>query len=154
MDVVPNQPPPGNFANDFFVYEAETAVGLAGGLSIPLSIVIQADSYFKLIKLAQFSDIALAVQTESTRVIPLVNIQIQDTGSGRNLFSAPTAMGMIFGDGRLPFILPIVRVFQPSATVAITLTNLTAATTYNIRIALIGIKSFRLGQQQAGPPAG
>jgi hypothetical protein len=150
-DVIPNQPPPGNFANDFFVYEVDTLgplpAGLAPAASQPLSIVIQADSYFKLIKLAHFTDIAAAAQTESTRVVPLVNIQITDTGSGRQLFSAPTSMGALFGDGRLPFILPIVRVFQPSATVSIVLTNYSAATTYNVRLALIGIKSFMLGRQ-------
>jgi hypothetical protein len=148
-DVIPNQPGPGNYANDFFVYEVDTLTalpaGLVAGASQPLSLLIQADSYFKVIKLSHFTDIAGGVQTESTRVIPLVTIQLTDTGAGRNLFSTPTPMGAVMGDGRLPFILPIVRVFQPSATLSIVLTNYSAATTYNIRLAFIGIKSFKLG---------
>jgi hypothetical protein len=153
VSTIPNAPPPGSYANDFFTYEVDTLTalpaGLVAGASIPLTINIQADSFFKWIKASHFTDIAAAAQTDSTRVIPLVNIQLTDTGSGRLLLNAPTPLGAIFGDGRLPFILPIVRVFQPSATISITLTNYSAATTYNVRLAFIGIKSFKTG----GPSA-
>jgi hypothetical protein len=109
---------------------------------------VQADSAFKLTKLGFQADIALAVLTEATNVIPLVTINIVDNGSGRNLFSAPIALGTIFGNGRLPFILPVPRIFMPRSNIGVTLANYTAATTYNIRLAFIGSKIFEQGGNQ------
>lgn len=138
---IPNAPPPGKYTEDYYVYNP-VSFSLAAGAVQPISLAVQADSYFKLIKLTQFSDLALAAQTESTRVLPLVNVQITDTGSGRNLFLNPVPLPALFGDGRIPFILPIVRVFPPSSTIAMSFTNYSAATTYNIQVALHGIKMF------------
>jgi hypothetical protein len=140
---IPNAPDGVSYVEDFFVYEAQT-LALAALTSIPVNIQVQADSDFKLLKLTQFSDIATAVQTESTRVVPLVTLQLTDTGSGRALFSSPVPMGALFGDGRLPFILPIVRIFKARSNINLVFANYSAATTYNIYIALIGTKLFQL----------
>lgn len=129
---------------DFFVY-ATPSISIAGGASSSTSIQIQADAAFELQKLAMFADIAAAVQTESTRVLPLVTIQITDQGSGRQIFSVPVAIPSLFGDGRIPFILPTTKLFSPNSAIQLDFTNFTAATTYNLRVDLIGTKIFMLG---------
>lgn len=128
---------------DFFVY-ATPSVAVAAGAAASTSIQIQADASFELQKLSMFADIALAVQTESTRVLPLVTVQITDQGSGRQLFSVPVAIPSLFGDGRIPFILPTTKLFVPNSAISIDFLNF-SATAYNVRIDLIGTKIFRMG---------
>ena len=126
---------------DFFVYEIEFA-SLAAAASATGQIQIQADSDFEVQKLCQFSDIAAAVQTEDSRVLPLVTIQITDSGTGRNMFSAPVPIPSLFGDGRIPFILPTTKLFSKNASVSFVVANFSAATTYNLKLQLIGAKIF------------
>lgn len=137
-------PPQRRALRDFFVY-ATPSISIAGGASSSTSIQIQADAAFELQKLAMFADIAAAIQTESTRVLPLVTIQITDQGSGRQIFSVPVAIPSLFGDGRIPFILPTTKLFSPNSAIQLDFTNFTAATTYNLRVDLIGTKIFMLG---------
>jgi hypothetical protein len=127
---------------DFFVYTI-TFDDLASGAAAQGAIQIQADSDFEMQKLTAFADIAGAVQTDATRVLPLVTIQLQDTGTGRNLFSAPVAVPGLFGDGQIPFILPTSKWFTRNASVAVQVANFSAATTYDLRIYLIGSKVFK-----------
>lgn len=129
---------------DFFVYDIDF-LAIAPGATSNGQIQIQADSDFELQKLTQFSDIAVADQTESTRVLPLVTIQVTDTGTGRQMFNAPVPIAALFGDGRIPFILPTAKIFTQNASVAFTLSNYSAATTYNVRLQLIGAKIFTYG---------
>lgn len=126
---------------DFFVYTIAFAA-LAAGTSTQGAIQIQADSDFELQKLTHFSDIAAAAQTDSTRVIPLVTLQLTDTGNGRQMFSAPVAMGAIMGDGQIPFILQTSKIFTRNASVTVEVANYSAATAYNLRLMLIGSKIF------------
>ncbi len=126
---------------DFFVYTLQFS-DLAAGAATQGAIQIQADSDFELSKFTMFADIAEAVETEATRVLPLVTIQITDTGTGRALFNAPLPIPAIMGDGRIPFILPVPKIFSANASVAIEVANFSAATEYNIRLALIGAKIF------------
>lgn len=128
---------------DFFAYQINFSALAAGGQDTG-NINIQADSAFQLQKLAFFADIAAATQTNNTRVIPLVTIQMTDTGSGRNLFSSAVPVPSIFGTGDLPFILPSPKEFSPKATISIVVSNFSAATAYNLRLSLIGQKVFRL----------
>lgn len=129
---------------DFFIYGIP-ATTIAAGASTSTAIQIQADAAFELQKMAMFTDIALAAQTESTRVLPLVTIQLTDTGSGRALFSVPVPIPAIFGDGRIPFILPTSKLFVANSAIQVDLVNYSAATAYNVRLALIGTKLFRMG---------
>jgi hypothetical protein len=129
---------------DFFVYDIDFAA-LAPGASANGQIQIQADADFELQKLTQFSDLAGALETEATRVLPLVTIQITDTGTGRQMFNAPVPIPALFGDGRIPFILPTTKLFSRNASVAFVLANYADADTYNIRLQLIGAKIFTYG---------
>lgn len=131
-----------NFRQDYFVYESE-ALALAAGASANDTINIEADSDFVLQKLAYFADIAAAAQTASSRVIPLVTVQITDTGSGRQLMQNPIPVPSIFGTGELPHILPNPRLFMANSTIQVAYTNFDAASTYNLRLAFIGYKSYQ-----------
>lgn len=125
-----------NFTSDLNNAVAPTGTGNG-------SINIQADSDFVLQKLTYFADIAKAAQTENTRVIPLMSIQIRDTGSGRDIIENATPVSNIFGTGQLPFILPTKKLFLARSTIAITVTNFDAAVTYNLQLAFVGYKVFR-----------
>ena len=129
-------------AYDFFVYEVDFAALAAGG-SATSSFTIQQEADFLLTKVTMVTDLAAAAQTESARVIPLVTLLINDTGSGRNLMSSAVPLPNLFGTGGLPFILPRQRLFVASSVVNITLTNFSAATTYNIKLSFIGEKAFK-----------
>lgn len=126
---------------DFCIYDIDF-LALANGSSGSGAIQIRTDSDFELQKLSMFADIDAAGQTEATRIIPLVTIQITDTGTGRTLFNQPVAIGAIFGDGRIPFILPTTKIFTKNASVVVDVVNFDAANTYNLRLALIGSKIF------------
>lgn len=126
---------------DFFAYTVSFAALLAG-TATQGAIQIQADSDFELSKFTMFADIAQAAETEATRVLPLVTIQITDTGTGRALFSSPLPVPAIMGDGRIPFILPVPKIFSANASVAVQVANFALATDYNLRILLIGAKIF------------
>lgn len=129
---------------DFFSFTISFA-SLAAGASTDGQIQIQSDSDFKLQKWTYFADIGGAAQTESSRVLPLITMQVTDQGSGRQLFSAPEAIPAIMGDGRIPFILPTTKVFAAKSTILFTVANFSVGTTYNLRLMLIGAKIFRYG---------
>jgi len=137
----PNLPPYG--AYDFFVYEVDF-LALANGASSTNSFTIQQEADFLLSKLCLTADIAAAAQTQSSAVVPLCTININDTGSGRNLMSAAVPLPALFGAGNLPFILPRQRLFVASSVVNVTLNNFSAASTYNVRLSFIGEKAFRM----------
>ena len=126
---------------DFFAYTLAFAA-LTAGVAAQGAIQIQADSDFELSKFTMFADIASGAETEATRVLPLVTIQITDTGTGRSLFSSPLPIPAIMGDGRIPFILPVPKIFSANASVSIQVSNFAAATDYNLRVLLIGAKIF------------
>jgi hypothetical protein len=49
----------------------------------------------------------------------------------------------VFGDGQIPFILPVTKMFSRNASVAFSVANYSAATTYNLRLLMIGAKIFK-----------
>lgn len=146
--VRPPQAPPGQpqvqYVEDFFVYTV-SFLALANGATALGNIQIQADSDFKWIKSTYQADIAAAAYTESSQPIPNATLQIVDSGSGRQLFFNATPIETVFGRGQLPFILPIPRVFRARSNIQLTVANFDAAETYNIRLALIGMKVFKYG---------
>lgn len=129
---------------DFFVYQLDF-VGIAAGATGTGNIQIQADSDFKWVKATHGSNIANAAQTDSTRVIPLATINVTDSGSGRQLMSAPVPIENIFGDGLLPFILPVPRIFRGRSSISVSVVNFSAGSTYNIRLSFVGTKLFKMG---------
>lgn len=117
------------FVRDYFTYTASVA-SLAAGASATDQVSINADSDFVWEKTSYFATLASAAQTDSSRVIPLVNVSITDGGSGRNLQDDPTPLPAIAGNGGLPLNLSVPRVFDANATVSVTFSNFDAAATY------------------------
>jgi len=126
---------------DFYIYEAE-ALAIAPAGSANDIINIEADSDFILQKFAYESDIAAAAYVFNTKPIPLITIQLIDSGSGRQLMQNPIPVASFMGDGQLPFILPNPRKFLRNSTIQVAFTNFDAAVTYNIRLAFIGYKIY------------
>lgn len=129
-------------AKDFFIYTV-AALALAPAATATGNIIIQADSDFVLQKIGYTADVAGAAQTDSSRIIPLVTVTITDSGSGRQIMDNAVPIPSFFGDGRLPFILPQAKVFVARTNIAFSFSNFSAATTYNVRLALIGMKLFK-----------
>lgn len=134
MDI--NQAP---IDQEFYTYAINFS-SLANGTSATDIINIENEAYFKVQKLTYVADLALAAQTSSTTIVPLVTIVITDTGSGRQLSNTPISIPALFGTAELPFILPTPKVYKPRSSISITVANYSAATTYNLRINLHGAK--------------
>ena len=132
-------------STEFFVYSPNPVV-LTLSDAAPtgqLTVQIQSDSDFELLEIMQATDIAGALQTDSSRIIPLATITIQQSGSGVDIMPQPVPLSAIAGDGRLPFILPESKIWPGNASMSVTLTRYAVAgTTYNIRLAFAGRKLF------------
>ena len=127
---------------DFYTYSFVVA-SLAAAASATSTISVQANAAFVIVKLAVMADLAGALQTDSSRVIPLVNVSINDSGSGRNLQNTPVPLGNIAGSAQLPFVMPQQRILMPSSSVQALFTNYSAASTYlNLTLTLIGYQVF------------
>lgn len=132
-------------AEDFFTYNIQFE-DLAVGATQVGFIQIEADSDFLIQKLAYFSSIAGAAQTFNTIDIPLVTVLIVDTGSGRQLMNNAVPLTALFGDGRLPYILPTPKLFVKNSRINVTLFNFSAGTEYDdIFINFEGKKIFTTG---------
>lgn len=112
--------------------------------TIQLQIPIQSDSDFELQEIVQATDNgAGAVQTASTRIVPLVTITIQQSGSGIDIMPNPVPLSALSGDGSLPFILPESKIWTANSSMLVTLTRYAVAgTNYDIRLAFVGRKLF------------
>lgn len=128
----------------WYLYEWQT-LALAPAGNATVSINIQSDADFIATKLTYFADIAAAAQTDSTRVIPLVTIQITDTGSNRQQFDAPIAIPAVLGTGELPYMLPVSQRYRRNSSINCDFVNFDAAVTYNLRLYLHGWKVFQTG---------
>ena len=128
-------------AKEFFGYTVDFS-SIANGVSATGSVKIEADAWFNMQKLNFFADIAGAAQTQSSQVIPLVTVQISDSGSGRNMFNQAIPVPALFGTGQLPFILPTPKMFKPNSNISVTIANYSAGTTYRLTLAFLGQKIF------------
>lgn len=129
---------------DFFSYELYFAA-VAPGAAPTQSIQCEVNSDFAWQKAVVFADVAGAAQDQSTQVMPLCTVLIQDSGSNRQLQSIASPVCNLFGFGYSPFILPFPRVFVARSNISVQLTNFSAATTYNVRLSFIGTKLFLKG---------
>lgn len=128
-------------AEDMYTYVLRVS-NVLRGTSKSFSLSIEADAYFVLHKISYFvQPTGTAPPTEATRQIGNIDIQITDTGSGRNLMSDSVDLSSIAGHEGLPFIPPARRVFKPSSSVQVIFNNYATGTDYD-RIALYfhGIK--------------
>lgn len=133
----------------FYVYQTPNIASLANSASTTNTIQFDIDSVFCWVRWNFFTDIAGTALTTDTNVLPLVTVQVTDTGSGTNFFNNPVPIPSVLGNGPLPFVLPSPQFIQPAASLQFAFNNYSAGTTYaNLRLQLIGFKVY--GSQ---PPA-
>lgn len=126
---------------DFYVYQS-TIAGLAPAGQLTDFITIEADADFIWMQGTYIADIAGAAFTATTRPIPLVRLQLTDTGSGRQLSNGAVPIPNYFGSGELPNILTTPRFFARNSSIQLVYTNFDAAVTYNMNLAFIGVKIY------------
>lgn len=134
-------------ARDFYTYEEDFLItDLIAGATVNGSIEIQADSDFVWQKAAFKASTDLSsTQTDSTRVLPDVTVQLVDTGSGRNLLELAAPVSSLFGTGELPFVLPIPRLFFARSTILVQVSNFNTSDAYDLRLSFIGYKAYPKG---------
>ena len=126
---------------DFFTYETFVPdnTTLTGGGSTQSTFNIDGDSDFFWLKFA-----ASAQDDSSVLVpVPLVDIIVTDTTSGRDLMNGQVPLGSISGTGQLPFILPVERFMAAKSTIKVQYFNVGTVTLNRLRLAFIGIKAFK-----------
>jgi len=78
------------------------------------------------------ADIGGAIQTESSRVIPLVTVLINDSSATRNLSNNPTPLETLSGTGEFPYRTIRPRLFPANTVITFTwLAYVTSGTTYS-----------------------
>lgn len=129
---------------DYFWYGARVT-GLSSVAVNGTSIInIDADADFYCVGFSYQADVAVAALTEATNVIPLVTLQITDTGSGKAMMNTPLPLASIAGDGKRIYRLVRPRVFQSNATVQLAWASYVAAgTTYAITFVMHGFKVYK-----------
>lgn len=127
-----------------FWYVVPSVASLANAATASGNIQFDADSQFIWTGTTYFVDLAGAAITDSARPIPLINVSLTDTGSGRNFTSLNVPIDTIAAyKGSDVYELPMPKYFAPNATLRVAYTNYSAATTYtNLFMVLHGIKVF------------
>ena len=122
-----------------------TFTSIAAAANSTQTVNIQADSDFLIQAQNYMVDIAGAVQTDSSRVIPIATVLMTDTGSGRQLMDNNQPLSSIFGTGMEPYVLPQPKLMSARSSLSVKVTNTSAATTYvNLILSFIGVKLFTL----------
>ena len=137
---------PRETGSDYFWYSHTAISTLASTAPTATAIInLDADSDFYCVAISYQASIADAVLTESSNVLPLVRLQITDTGSGKALMNTPMPLTAIAGDGKRPYRFVRPRVFLANATIQLAFTSYVAAgTTYSdLQVVLHGYKIYR-----------
>ena len=131
--------------SDYFWYQTRIT-GISSVAPAATGIInLDADSDFYCCALTYQADIAGAALTESTNLLPLVTLNIVDSGSGKALMNGPILIPSFLGDGKRPYRFVRPRVFMANATINLQFNAgfLAAGTTYNIQVVLHGYKIYR-----------
>lgn len=133
------RPPPADYS--YYTYGVFLEDITSGGGTKQGQIIIDNDADFDW-HAGTFTASADPVQdyTDSTRVIPAITLDIQ-TQDTQRISNIPLPLGVWFGDGRLPLVLPAVRRLARRTVVTFNATNLGSAQ-LNLWLALIGKKAY------------
>lgn len=129
---------------DLFTYTVSFDT-LAPGADITDTITTTTDADFIWLKSCYtvFTGLANGL-TEETQVVPLLDMTINDSGSGRNLQQEPVFVASQAGRGQLPYILPVPRVFKGNSNVGFNFRNFSTGDTYQqFKFHLLGYKEWR-----------
>lgn len=134
---------PKYIAKEFFTYEINFTTALNAGANQNGYVTIDSDSDFFWTKATAFCTVANAGVLQSTEQVPVVDIVITNTTSGRSMMNTQVPVRNLFGTGLIPFILPIETYFGATSQLAVQVFNVSAATNYStLKLSFIGIKAF------------
>lgn len=116
------------YGNDKNFDYAFASIAIPANSSGSVSIVIDSDADFEASGLTYFAfpTASPAAQTDATRYIPLVSINIQDTGTSEFIFSQQVPVNTVAGTGEQPAMLRKPRVFSSRSNVTLFYTNVQA----------------------------
>lgn len=126
-----------------FTYGTSISAPLAPNASATSSFNIDGDSDFYWSKLAVHGVSGDDGTTYDAELLPEVNIIITNTTTGRQFMNQGIPVSSIAGNGRLPFILPMVTYFPAKSTIKIDYLNASDNQTFSdLYLSFIGIKAF------------
>jgi hypothetical protein len=129
----------------WFGYESDIAATLNAAASVTQTFNIAGDSDFFWTKLNAFAQVSSAATTVSAEQLASVTILVTNTTSGRQYSSNPTPLPSVAGSGRLPFILPMVTLWEAKSTIQVQLANVGNANYSQLYLSFVGIKAFFSG---------
>lgn len=127
----PNIFDPRSDGSDYYWYVTNIAASIAAAGVSNSQIQIDAGTDFYWIASSYQIDTSGGALQESTNIIPLVTVLINDTGSARNLMNSAVPLPALAGDGKRPYRLVRPRIFRANSVVNFTWTNYSNATTYS-----------------------
>lgn len=133
------------YVEDYYVYSVNIPILLTLASNIQ-TITIQADSDFEWVMSTVSGNVNGQSEPSPDSIIIPITVLITDSGSGRQLMSAPVPVTTIAGTGKQPFINPIVRTFKAKSSVTLSFTSYSASTWNNVFFDLIGRKLFDVTQ--------
>jgi hypothetical protein len=129
---------------DYFFYVVNVATLSVALPQVSTPLQIENDSDFFWIASSYQANLAGATLTEDSNIIPLISLEMQDTGSGRYFQNAPVPLTAIAGDGKRPYRLIRPRRFGANTTINMKWTNnVVGATVYTFAFVLHGYKIYR-----------
>lgn len=132
----------------FFIYPVPVAV-LTTGDTVTSIVRIESATDFIWFKTTYNTEDEPPVSLDaSTRILPLVDVQVQVSGADRNLFNNPVPVENMAGTGELPFVLPAPMILLANSEVRFDFTS-RDPDDINLRLALIGLKDY--GEMQRAP---
>lgn len=115
----------------------------AGATNIQGSFLVDASSPFMLVQQNySCAPYPVTVMTQATRIIPNVNVAIQEASSNRNWQSAAVPVASIFGTGENPWFLPQPRLIPANTTVNLLVTSIESAQVMNLYLSFIGFRLY------------
>lgn len=128
---------------DFFTYSILFATFAAATTPVG-SFNIDQEADFEWMYSSFFADIAGGAQTNDTRVLPLVTVNLSAGGAAaRPLQNIQVPITSLFGDGMIPFRLPQPKILKAGQTLTAQITNVSAATSYRLWLNFVGRKLFK-----------
>lgn len=128
-------------AIDYFAYGTDFvgATQIGAGATVTNPINIQNDSAFCILS-------AVLVETATDNLTFLAQrplmVNLQDSGSGRNLSSTPVHADNWFGTAELPKYWDVPKILGPNSTFNVTVQNLDPVNARIVRVTFHGFKIF------------
>lgn len=107
---------------EFYVYSRTLTFVVRNGVEDD-TIRFDGDADFELQRLSIWFNPAGNPQTEFGRILTQINFNVRDNGNGRNAFAGFLSMAEVFGDGRVPFVLPTTHFFKRASSATILYDN-------------------------------